>query len=163
MRPIVSSMNTPTTGISKFLDRLLRPMFDKHVRSTTIIDGVDLIRRLEVYVEANCLKPTTQLCTFDITDLYTMLPQEESLNILTEFLIKYGYRKVKGVPLDAIRKLARIVLADNVFVYEKKHYRQVLGGAMGSAFTLTLANIFMWKWEERLVQRLQTSNEIYGR
>jgi hypothetical protein len=44
-------MNTPTAGISKFLDQLIRPLFDKHVRSTTIMDGVDLIRRLEKYVE----------------------------------------------------------------------------------------------------------------
>ena len=28
-----------------------------------------------------------------------MLPQEEALNVLTEFLLEYGYRKVKGVPL----------------------------------------------------------------
>ncbi|CAF3414731.1 unnamed protein product [Rotaria socialis] len=34
---------------------------------------------------------------------------------------------------------------------------------MGSAFTLTLANIFMWKWERQLVRRLEVSNEIYGR
>lgn len=156
-------MNTPTTAISKFLDQLLRPLFDKHVRSTTIIDGVDLIRRLDQYVENDYLKPTTQLCTFDITDLYTMLPQEEALNILTEFLVTYGYYKVQSVPLDAIRKLARIVLTENVFIYEKKYYRQILGGAMGSAFTLTLANIFMWKWEQPLVQRLHASNEIYGR
>jgi hypothetical protein len=47
MRPIVSSMNTPTTGIPKFSDKLLRPLFDKYVRSTTIIDGTDLILRLE--------------------------------------------------------------------------------------------------------------------
>jgi hypothetical protein len=67
-------MNTPTTGISKFLDQIIRPLFDKHVRSTTIIDGVDLLRRLDAYVENDYLKPTTQLCTFDITDLYTMLP-----------------------------------------------------------------------------------------
>ncbi len=44
-------MNTPTTSISKFLDQLIRPLFDKHVRSTTTIDGVDLVRRLETYVE----------------------------------------------------------------------------------------------------------------
>ena len=93
-------MNTPTTGISKFLDKLLRPLFDKHVRSTTIIDGIDLIRHLETYVVNDYLKPTTQLCTFDITDLYTMLPQEESLNILMEFLSYYGYQKVKGIPLQ---------------------------------------------------------------
>jgi hypothetical protein len=92
-----------------------------------------------------------------------MLPQEESLNVLTEFLVEYGYHKVQGVPLDAIRKLARIVLTENVFIYEKKFYRQILGGAMGSAFTLTLANIFMWKWEKQLVQRLHRSDEIYGR
>ena len=61
---------------------------------TTIIDGVDLIRRLDTYIENNSLKPTTRLCTFDITDLYTMLPQEESLNILTEFLLQHGYKKV---------------------------------------------------------------------
>ena len=156
-------MNTPTTGISKFLDKLLRPLSDKHVRSTTIIDGVDLIRRLETYVENGYLEPTTQLCTFDITDLYTMLPQEESLDILTQFLLEYGYHKVKGVPIDAIRKLARIVITENVFTYENKFYRQVTGGAMGSAFTLTLANIFMWKWEKEFVRRQEASNEIYGR
>ena len=156
-------MNTPTTGISKFLDQLLRPLFDKHVRSTTIIDGVDLIRRLETYVENGYLKSTTQFCTFDITDLYTMLPQEESLNVLIEFLVEYGYHKVKGVPIDTIRKLGRMVLTENVFIYEKKFYRQVLGGAMGSAFTLTLANIFMWKWEKEIIRRQLASNEIYGR
>ncbi len=69
-------MNTPITGISKFLDKVIRPLFDKHVRSATIIDGVDLIRRLKTYVENGYFKPTTQLCTLDITDLYTMLLQE---------------------------------------------------------------------------------------
>ncbi|CAF1400945.1 unnamed protein product [Adineta ricciae] len=72
LRPIVPSMNTPTAGISKFLDRLLRLLFDKHVRSTSIIDGVDLIRRLETYTTNDYPQPTTHLCTFDIKDLYTM-------------------------------------------------------------------------------------------
>ncbi len=83
--------------------------------------------------------------------------------VLTEFLVAFGYHKVKGIPLDAIRKLARIVIIENVFVYENKFYRQVIGGAMGSAFTLTLANIFMWKWEKQLVHQQLASNEIYGR
>jgi hypothetical protein len=130
-------MNILTTGISKFLDQLIWPLFDKHVRSTTIIGGVDLIRRLETYVENDYLKTTTQLCILDITDLYTMLPQEESLDILTAFLLQFGYHKLRGVPIDAIQKLARIVITENVFIYEKKFYRQVIGGAMESVFTLT--------------------------
>jgi hypothetical protein len=72
-----------------------------------------------------------------------LILQEESLNILTEFLLQHGYHKVRGVPINAIRKLAHIVLTENVFVYGKKFYRQVIGSAMESAFTLTLANIFM--------------------
>jgi hypothetical protein len=36
-------MDKPTTGISKFLDKLIRPLFYKYDRSTTIIDDVDLI------------------------------------------------------------------------------------------------------------------------
>jgi hypothetical protein len=156
-------MNTPTTAISKFLDLWIRPIFDKHVRQTTIVDGVDLIHRLETYASNGYLKPTTLFCTCDITDLYTMIPQEESLNVLEEFLLHFGYPKVDGIPLDAIRKLANIVLTENVFNYEKKFYRQVVGGAMGSAFTLTLANIFMWKWEQKLVEKQISSNEIYAR
>lgn len=156
-------MNTPTTGISKFLDKLLRPLFDDHVRGTTILDGVDLIQRLEHYAERGRLKSSTVFCTFDITDLYTMIPQEEALDVLVEFLVHFGYKKVNGVPIDAIRKLARIVLEENVFTYNGKFYRQVVGGAMGSAFTLTLANIFMWKWERKLVRIQGAQNEIFGR
>jgi hypothetical protein len=85
------------------------------------------------------------------------------VDILTEFLLQFGYHKVKGIPIDAIRKLARIVITKNVFIYEKKFYRQVISNAMGSAFTLTLANIFMWKWQKQLVHRQLVSNEIIGR
>ncbi len=85
------------------------------------------------------------------------------MDILTEFLLQFGYHKVKGIPIDAIRKLARIVITENVFIYEKKFYRQVISNAMGSAFTLILANIFMWKWQKQLVHRQLVSNEIIGR
>jgi hypothetical protein len=57
-------MNTPTTSISKFLDQLVRSLFDQHVRLTTIIDGIDPLRHLEIYIENGYLKATTQLCTY---------------------------------------------------------------------------------------------------
>lgn len=122
-----------------------------------------MIRRLQQYQNDGRLKPNTLFCTFDITDLYTMLPQEESLDILTEFLLQHGYHHVKSIPIDVIRKLARIVIEENVFIYGKKYYRQIVGGAMGSPFTLTLANIFMWKWEQQMVHHQHVNNEIYGR
>ena len=92
-----------------------------------------------------------------------MLPQEESLDTLVEFLRVHGFTKVKGIDVDTIRELASIVLNENVFVYGKNIYKQTIGGAMGSSFTLTLANIFMWKWQKELVRQQDMTGEFYGR
>ena len=52
----------------------------------------------------------------------------------------------KELFLNTIRQSAAIVLKENVFVYDHKIYHQILGGTMSLSFTLTLANVFMWKW-----------------
>ncbi|CAF3751880.1 unnamed protein product [Rotaria sp. Silwood1] len=110
LRPIINTIHAATTAISKYLDQSIRPLFDRFARSTTILDGVDLLVQLQRYIEK-----------------------------------------------------ARLVLQTNAFVYGKKLYRQIIGGAMGSAFTLTLANIFMWKWERQAILSKLPSHEFYGR
>ena len=146
------------------LDQLIRPLFDQYAAQTTIIDGVQLIRRLDRYVELGLLRPDTYFCTIDIKDLYTMLPQEESISILKQFLLQHHpHSHVRGMSITAIEQLARLLLKENVFTYNQRYYRQVTGGAMGSPFTLTLANIFMWHWEKTLVDHQRSANEFYGR
>ena len=159
----MNTINGPTTNISRFLDKLIRPLFNRHCRDTTIVDGTDLVQRLTKYVANDHLKPTTLFCTFDITDLYTMLPQRESLDILREFLIEHGYRVVNNISVDTILTLASLVLTENAFVCGDKYFKQVIGGAMGSPFTLTLANIFMWKWQREAIRQHIPSQEIFGR
>jgi uncharacterized membrane protein len=34
---------------------------------------------------------------------------------------------------------------------------------MGSPFTMTLANIYMWEWKQPLIEYQKIPNEIYGR
>ncbi|CAF4172536.1 unnamed protein product [Rotaria sordida] len=163
VRPIENTIHASTTKISKLLDKILRPIFDSKCKETTIIDGTSLITELTNNTKKGLLKPTTLFCTFDIRNLYTMLPQEQALNSLMTFLHVHGYRKVKGINLDTIRKLASIVLQENVFAYGKKIYKQTTGGAMGSSFTLTLANIFMWEWQKKIVDEQTVTGEFYGR
>ncbi|CAF4078673.1 unnamed protein product, partial [Rotaria sordida] len=163
VRPIENTIHASTTKISKLLDKILRPIFDSKCKETTIIDGTSLITELTNNTKKGLLKPTTLFCTFDIRNLYTMLPQEQALNSLMTFLHVHGYRKVKGINLDTIRKLASIVLQENVFAYGKRIYKQTTGGAMGSSFTLTLANIFMWEWQKKIVDEQTVTGEFYGR
>ncbi|CAF4506826.1 unnamed protein product [Rotaria socialis] len=159
----MNTIHAATTGISRFLDQSIRPLFDMHAQPRPIIDGGHLLRQLEQYVRNGHLKPTTLFCTADITNLYTMLPQDESLKILKELLLEHHYEKVQGIPIGIILQLADLVLKEIAFVDGNKFYRQIIGGAMGSPFTLTLANIFMWKWEKDAICGAIGPHEIYGR
>jgi len=59
--------------------------------------------------------------------------------------------------------MARLILDTNCFVYNNQYYRQTSGGAMGSAFTQVLANIYMLEWEQELIKYQETHQGIYGR
>ncbi|CAF1513675.1 unnamed protein product [Adineta ricciae] len=144
-------------------NKRIRPIFNEICQPTNITDGNSFLNEMFKYTKKGLLKPTTLFCIFDIRNLYTMLPQDEALNILIDFLYTHGYRNVQGISLDTIRKLASFVIKENVCAYSKKIYRQIIGGAMGSSFTLTLANIFMWKWQKDIVRQQDVTCEFYGR
>ncbi len=93
-----------------------------------------------------------------------MIPREGALAALARFCIKYSnQRKIGTFSIDHIMKMARLILDNNCFAYNNKYYRQIRGGAMGSAFTQVLANIYMLEWEQELIQHQIEYQEIYGR
>ena len=139
----MNTIQAVTREISHFLDELIRPIYNQHHKDYTIIDGINLIQLMETYVAHGHLHSSTLFCTFDVTNLYTMLPQDEYITILGKFLRQYVGEYVKNIPVTTIQTLAEIVLKENAFVCNNKFYKQVIGGAMGSPFTLTLANMFM--------------------
>ncbi|CAF4565788.1 unnamed protein product [Rotaria sp. Silwood2] len=85
LRPIVSGLKHPTVKISKFLDDLLRPLFDKIAAETTVNSGFELIKQLQEWSRNN-LKQETLFCTIDVADLYTMVPQTEGVLSLKKML-----------------------------------------------------------------------------
>ena len=123
-----------------------------------------LIRKLEKYVVNGHLQSTTKFITVDVTDLYTMIPREGALEALARFCVKHSKQgKIGTLTIDHIMKMARLILDTNCFAYNNKYYKQIRGGAMGSAFTQVLANIYMLEWEQDLIKHQTKHNEIYGR
>ncbi|CAF1415896.1 unnamed protein product [Rotaria sordida] len=164
LRPIVAAIHAPATEISKFLNDLLAPKFLRVARQTTFINGIDLVRALEKYAANDHLKSTTLFITFDVENLYTMIPRQGALEVLLQFLERnIRNNKIGTLRIDDIMRMAHLVLDTNIFAYENKYYRQIRGGAMGSAFTQTLANIYMLDWEQQLMHDQQADQEIYGR
>jgi len=133
-------------------------------RATTFINSVQVLQKLETYAKNGYLKLTTKFITADVKNLYTMIPREGGRQALMRFLEKHSKQgKIGTLSIGYIWKMARLILESNSFVYNNKYYTQVRGGAMGSAFTQVLANIYMFEWEQDLIKHQTKHNEIYGR
>ncbi|CAF3877360.1 unnamed protein product [Rotaria sp. Silwood1] len=130
----------------------------------TFINGIDVVRKLEKYQQDVYLTSTTLFVIFDVDDLYTMIPRDGALAALSRFCTKYATnKKIGNLTIDTILRLARVVLDTNSFAYKDKYYRQIKGGAMGSPFTMILANIYMFDWKQDLSKHQTLHKEIYGR
>ncbi|CAF4031632.1 unnamed protein product, partial [Rotaria sordida] len=164
VRPIVASINAPARLISSFLDQLRTPIYNYVTKDITFINSIDLIRKLNEYQQKGYLTSTTLFVIFDVTDLYTMIPRDGAIAALRQFCQKYSVNgKIGNLKVETIIKLASIVLDTISFAYKNKYYRQIKGGAMGSPFTMVLANIYMLEWEQKLIQHQNRHHEIYGR
>jgi hypothetical protein len=93
-----------------------------------------------------------------------MIPLDGALAALGRFCVKHSINgKTGNFSVDTIIRLGRFVLDTNSFAYNDKYYKQLKGGAMGSHFTMVLVNIYMFKWEQSLIQHQTSQNELYGR
>src|SRR5271170_2758233 len=101
----MNTIQAVTRAISDYLDELIRPIYNEHNKDNTIIDGVNLITRLENYAADSHLQASTLFCTFDVNNLFTMLPQDESIKILGIFLRHYVGEYVKRISVTTIEKL----------------------------------------------------------
>ena len=162
LRPIVSGLKHPTIKISKFLDDLLRPLFNQMASKTTVNSGFDLVKHLRRWSIIN-LKQDTLLCTIDVSDLYTMIPQVEGVLSLKKMLDYLQLKSIKNLKTEAIIRLARFVMKNNYFSYNGQYYHQIRGGAMGSPLTLTIANCYMFFFEQDIIRQIHNSFGLYFR
>ena len=162
LRPIMSGLRHPTLKISKFLDDLLRPLFDQMAAGTTIADGFQLLKELRNWSITE-LHENTIFCTIDVFDLYTMIPQIEGVLSLKKMLDFLDLKQVGGLRVETIIRLARFVMQNNYFSYNGQFYHQIRGGAMGSPLTLTIANCYMFFYERDIVGQVQDYGGFFRR
>ena len=162
LRPIISGLKHPTIKISKFLDDLLRPLFDQMASKTTVTSGFKLVKKLQEWSAIN-MRQGTLFCTIDVTDLYTMVPQVEGVLSLKKMLDHLKLKHLGGLKIETISRLSRFVMQNNYFSYNGQYYHQIKGGAMGSPLTLTVANCYMYFYEQQIVKQIKNSFGLYFR
>ncbi len=162
LRPIVAGLKSPTIKISKWLDSILRPLFDQMAAETSILNGVQLISILEKWSERN-LGRNTLFLTMDVSDLYTMVPQEGGIQAIKKMLRTFQIDQIQGVKTSTILLLARYVMKNNYFVYGNYYYKQIRGGAMGSPLTLTVSNAYMFFFQTPITKWVNHRKGIFCR
>lgn len=140
VRPIISNIDTELQGISKYLDRHLKPLLDKHQQILYSTDH--FLHRLSGARATNsCI-----LFTADVESLYTNMDISQCLSITRKFLLQY-YTDI--LYINFLLQLLSICLWCNDFTYNDTCYKQTQGIAMGANFAPTLANLYMADFEER--------------
>ena len=142
--------------ISQLVDHFIGqivPLFQSYIR-----DSTHLINILNGFT----VQPGMLSCTLDITSLYTNIPHDEGIQSTKEMLAIT--KPPDSLPHNSyFIELLELVLTNNHFEFNGKHYHQMSGTAMGTKLAPSYANLFMTKFEEKNVYTYPLQPKLWKR
>ena len=87
----------------------------------------------------------------DVTSLYTNIPREEKITTVCNAYETF-YKNNPPIPTRFIREMLQLILKENSFQFNGKHYLQTHGTAMGTKMAVAFANIFMSAIETEIIR-----------
>ncbi|XP_069701805.1 metacaspase-2-like [Periplaneta americana] len=146
MRPIVNCREAPNYKVNKYLHKFLSNniILDNQY---TITNTKQIIKKLQK------LKTTsnTKILSLDVTNLYTNIPIDETINIIIK---KLNEAQLDNNIIQQITHLLKTSLKQNYFKFDNKIYIQSTGLAMGDPLSGYLANIFLQELENKHINNL---------
>uniref|UniRef100_A0A8C5PGH1 Reverse transcriptase domain-containing protein n=1 Tax=Leptobrachium leishanense TaxID=445787 RepID=A0A8C5PGH1_9ANUR len=142
-RPIVAGINSITSNLSQYVDKILQPAVKTMVSYTK--DTMDMLQILrEASWEADCF-----LVVCDVNALYSNFPHTKGVEIVKDQLNLL--RDLNGEQVDFVMEGIQFILDNNYFQFDVKFYLQTRGTAMGTRFAPSYTNLYMAGWETNFV------------
>ena len=135
-RPIISNVNSPTSHLSYFIDKLLLPFVS--VVDGYIKDTFDFLNKLP-----RSLPCESYFVTLDVCNLYTIIPKDFGLFSVQFWFQKFPHLLDKRFSLQFILSALDIILSNNTFHFKNKHFKQINGTAMGTCVAPKYAHLTM--------------------
>ena len=135
-RPIFAAYNVASYKFSKFLVNILAPLAENQY---TLKNSAQFKSEEESVPHSN----TLIMASFDIKDLYTNVPLQETIDICVSSL-----GNILGLPAELFRKLLELAVLNTMFMFNGKFYRQKDGLGMGLPLSPTMANVFLCHHEQ---------------
>ena len=106
---------------------------------------VDKLRGLEI-------PPAWKLVSYDVTALFTSVPVDKALEVITEILQEDDTLTTRTeMTIPQIVELLNFCLNMNYFIYDGAYYQQTHGAAMGSPLSPLVANCYMEQFEKVVI------------
>ena len=158
MRPIVSTINSPSYKLAKELARILTPLAGNTaytVRNSTAF--VERIRGLQT-------TPQDTLVSFDVKNLFTQVPVEAALTVVEDRLYKDPTLSDRtSIPVPQLVELTSLCLRSTYFQLGEKFYEQTDGAAMGSPLSPVIANLYLESLEETAIRSAPLKPNLWVR
>ncbi|CAK1591283.1 unnamed protein product [Parnassius mnemosyne] len=150
LRPIVSQIDSPTYKLAQHLAKVLSPLRG-HTRAHTK-DSYHFVSEIKDL----CLTDNETMVSFDVQSLFTCLPVEDCISIVTSKL------EENNMPAE-YAVLLRHCLTSGYLLWKEQFYKQVHGFAMGSPVSPIVADIFMEDFEEKALLTAPVTPSFYKR
>lgn len=137
LRPIVSSINTPTSKISIFISKILTKSFNNTDDRYYIKDSFQFSELINNFQLPN----NYVVVSFDVVSLYSNIP----LDLVIE-VIHNKWNSISNhtnIPEDEFVDLVKFVFDSNYFTYNNTFYSQIFGCPMGSNLSPIIARLVM--------------------
>ena len=144
IRPILSMIGSSQHEIAKWLAEILVPFlnYTPHI----VKDSFTFANFIQ---DCNLEPAKSFLCSFDISNLFTNVPLDETIGNCADALLR-GHLDCPPFPEDTFREFMLIATQRIEFSFSSQMYKQLDGVAMGSPLGLALANIFVGFHKSRL-------------
>lgn len=143
-RPINGDVNSVTQGLSKLMDKILKPLVT-HLQSF-IKDEFDFLRKFPREVPLG-----SKVICCDVTSLYTSIPTALGIEALDYWFDKLStsidIRFTKAFILESVN----FILENNFFQFNSTMWHQLSGTAMGKSFAPPYACLTMGYLEETVL------------
>ncbi|XP_065642495.1 uncharacterized protein LOC136074122 [Hydra vulgaris] len=151
-RPIISTIGTYNYKLANYLSDLLTPYLPKHYTTFDSFSFVEDFKQVDV--------TNKFIVSYDVENLFTNIPPNETINIATELFFKDETRS-KYFSKTHFKKLLQISTSGSHFLFNGKFYDQLNGVVMGSPLVPILANMFIGFHEQAWVNNCSSSIPIF--
>jgi hypothetical protein len=152
-------------SIAQYLYRYLHATYSLIANSTTFHDGMDVVKSLEIFANQGLLSTSTQFVTLEIKDFDISFNHQQVIRTLKCFLHDFSSHlpSTSNLSNETVIALVRLILETQYFTFENKLYRQTQGSNPDSSLTKLLIDIYLFYWQQDLMQILSRKKELFGR